>query len=335
MTRRESNLFAKPSPQEVLASRTDAVVADEEDRNRDAKRPNSVFVELEPASRHPNRSPGQSPEMTEVLTLLLASSECSLRCTMCDLWRNTLDEPTPAGALPEQIRFGLQHWREQTGRESGGTIKLYNSGNFFDPRTTPSADDDEILKLCEPFDRVVVENHPLIGTRRLFEFGKRLRGKLEIAVGLECIAPRMLDRLNKRLRPGQFFQFAQSLKEASIDLRVFLIHGLPWLATQESDAWTILSARFAAAAGARHISLLPCRTGNGFMDRLANEGVFHPPSRKQMRAVMDALENDSRFDHGPVLTLDTWGLEPEVPELTELAADAQPCDSQSDSPNHV
>ncbi|KLU01574.1 hypothetical protein RISK_006421 [Rhodopirellula islandica] len=249
-----------------------------------------------------------------MLTLLLASSECSLHCSMCDLWRNTLDQPTPPTALPNQIRFGLREWREQTGHESGGTIKLYNSGNFFDPRTTPSTDDDTIAKLCEPFDRVVVENHPLIGTRRLYEFAKRLRGKLEIAVGLECIAPRMLDRLNKRLRPGQFFQFAQHLKDASIDLRVFLIHGLPWLAPAEAYAWTILSARFAAAAGARHISVLPCRTGNGFMDRLAREGRFHPPTRKEMQTVMNALENDSRFDHGPVLTLDTWGMAPELPE---------------------
>jgi hypothetical protein len=326
MTRRESNSFTKPSPQEVLASRGDAVVVDLERRNRDANRPNSVFVELEAANRHR----GQQPEMTQVLTLLLASSECSLRCTMCDLWRNTLNEPTPPGALPEQIRFGLRYWREQTGRGSGGTIKLYNSGNFFDPRTTPSVDDDEILRLCEPFDRVVVENHPLIGTRRLFEFGKRLRGKLEIAVGLECIAPRMLDRLNKRLRPGQFFQFAKHLKEASIDLRVFLIHGLPWLAPAESYAWTIASARFAAAAGARHISLLPCRTGNGFMDRLAREGMFCPPTRKQMRVVMDALENDLRFDHGPVLTLDTWGLEPEPVELSESVAAEPKSDATHD-----
>lgn len=327
MTRRESKSFNKPSSQEVLASRENAVVADVGQRNRDANRPNSVFVELEALNRHPDRP----PEMTEVLTLLLASSECSLRCTMCDLWRNTLDVSTPVGALPEQIRFGLRHWREQTGREAGGTIKLYNSGNFFDPRTTPSVDDGEILKLCETFDRVVVENHPLIGTRRLFEFGKRLRGKLEIAVGLECIAPRMLDRLNKRLRPGQFFQFAQQLKEASIDLRVFLIHGLPWLAPVESYAWTIASARFAAAAGARHISLLPCRTGNGFMDRLVDEGVFRPPTRKQMRGVMDALENDSRFDHGPVLNLDTWGLKPEQVNSGENVA----TDGPSDEPQHV
>ncbi|WDQ15908.1 Fe-S oxidoreductase [Rhodopirellula sp. P2] len=326
MTRRGPMLFAKPSPQEVLASRGEASATSLVHRNRDANRPNSVFVELEPVERHP----GRAAQMTSVLTLLLASSECSLHCSMCDLWRNTLDQPTPPGALPSQIRIGLREWREQTGRESGGTIKLYNSGNFFDPRTTPSTDDDTIAKLCEPFDRVVVENHPLIGTRRLYEFAKRLRGKLEIAVGLECIAPRMLDRLNKRLRPGQFFQFAQHLKDASIDLRVFLIHGLPWLAPEESYAWTILSARFAAAAGARHISVLPCRTGNGFMDRLAREGRFHPPSRKQMLAVMDRLETDSRFDFGPVLTLDTWGLEPDQSEPAEGQGPDSPSDSRND-----
>ncbi|MCC9656616.1 Fe-S oxidoreductase [Rhodopirellula halodulae] len=303
----QTSVFVEPSPQEVMRRRLDVANQDAGSRNQDANRPNSVFLEWEPS----RRIHGNEIEPTRVLTLLLASSECSLQCSMCDLWRNTLSQPTPPGAIPRQIEYGLDHCREQNDFAAVKTIKLYNSGNFFDPNTTPAGDDARLIQLCEPFDRVVVENHPSIGTRRLFEFGKRLRGKLEVAVGLECIAPRMLKRLNKRLHPLQFFQFAKRLRDADIDLRVFLIHGLPWLMPMEAIHWTVLSARFAAAAGARHISVLPCRAGNGFMDHLQREGVFTPPTHQQMQDVFARLQSDPRFDNGPVLTLDTWGLDPD------------------------
>lgn len=316
MTHADFHWPAIPTRDEVFAARGDVVKSPGDDslasERPSADRPNAILLESEPLERHPNRI----VRTTDVLTLLLASSQCSLRCTMCDLWRNTLDTPTPVGSLPRQIRLGLESFGRSGHLVPGETddkfrtIKLYNSGNFFDVRSTPPADDAEIARLCDSFDRIVVENHPRIGTRRLFEFAKRLRGRLEVAIGLESIAPRMLRRLNKQLTPGEFFDHAKQLCDADIDVRVFLIHGLPWLTPSESTAWTIASARFAAAAGARHISLLPCRAGNGFMDRLQRDGVFQPPTREQMRDVMDQLQDDSRFNLGPVITMDTWGLEP-------------------------
>ena len=39
--------------------------------------------------------------------IFLTNRECPWRCLMCDLWKNTLKDPVPPGAIPEQIRFGL------------------------------------------------------------------------------------------------------------------------------------------------------------------------------------------------------------------------------------
>ena len=45
---------------------------------------------------------------------------------MCDLWRHTLDEPTPDGAIPKQIEFALERLPQAS------VVKLYNTGKFFD-----------------------------------------------------------------------------------------------------------------------------------------------------------------------------------------------------------
>ncbi|MCH8219281.1 MAG: radical SAM protein, partial [Planctomycetes bacterium] len=83
-------------------------------------RPYAFFVEPEHAAQG---------GVVEVATLFLTNSECPFRCLMCDLWRNTLDGPTPTGVIPQQIRFALTRLPPAT------HLKLYNSGNFFDRRS--------------------------------------------------------------------------------------------------------------------------------------------------------------------------------------------------------
>ena len=48
-----------------------------------------------------------SGESTKVATIFLTSSECVFRCSMCDLWKNTLEQPVESGAIGKQIRWAL------------------------------------------------------------------------------------------------------------------------------------------------------------------------------------------------------------------------------------
>src|SRR5437763_16140596 len=41
------------------------------------------------------------------LTVLLAGAECPFTCVFCDFWKDTLDGPTPPGAIPAQLRAAL------------------------------------------------------------------------------------------------------------------------------------------------------------------------------------------------------------------------------------
>src|SRR5579872_4972374 len=68
--------------------------------------------------------------IARVATVFLTGRECPWRCTMCDLWRYTTRDDTPAGAIPAQIDAARAVWRERG--ESISRIKLYNASNFFD-----------------------------------------------------------------------------------------------------------------------------------------------------------------------------------------------------------
>ena len=105
-------------------------------------------------------SAASSGEVVPVSTLFLTNRECPWRCVMCDLWKNTLIDTVPPGAIPEQIEFALREL------PPARQIKLYNSGSFFDAQAIPSEDYAAIAGLVKPFERVIVECHPaLIGDR--------------------------------------------------------------------------------------------------------------------------------------------------------------------------
>ena len=57
------------------------------------------------------------------LTVFLAGAECPFTCSFCDLWRWTLDGPTPRGALPAQLARVLQSLQ----RPLPDRLKLYNA----------------------------------------------------------------------------------------------------------------------------------------------------------------------------------------------------------------
>lgn len=216
---------------------------------------------------------------------------------MCDLHRNTLPNATKPGAIPRQIRFAQQQL------PCSSWVKLYNSGNFFDASSIPITDYPTIGTLCDRYERVIIENHPRFGKRRHENFRSLLTGQLEIAVGLETVQPRVLDRLGKQMTRDDFDCYARFLKECGIDLRVFLIVGAPHLSIAESIRWARLSVRHAIRAGARHISLIPARAGNGW----GGMSDSLPTLRISDLADLFALALDD-LDGPACLSVDLWDI---------------------------
>jgi radical SAM enzyme (TIGR01210 family) len=191
---------------------------------------------------------------------------------MCDLWRNTLADETPPGAIPAQIDYALN--RLPAARE----IKLYNSGSFFDRKAVPPRDHAAIAERVSGFERVIVECHPALVGDDCLRFRDRLQGRLEVAMGLETVHPQVLARLNKRMTRDQFGAAAAYLRGNDIGLRVFILVKPPFIGESEALEWAARSLDFAMECGATVATVIPTRGGNGAMESLANQGDFAPPS---------------------------------------------------------
>jgi hypothetical protein len=154
---------------------------------------------------------------------------------------------------------------------------------------------------------VVVECHPRLAGDRAAAFARRLDGKLEIALGLETIDARAAPRLGKGASLDDFTRAASFLRDAGIDTRVFLLVGTPWVPPADQLDSIAASARFACERlGARHVSLIPVRGGNGALERLAAEGSFTPPD---LTLLEHALDRCLAATSPTVVTADLWDLE--------------------------
>lgn len=248
------------------------------------------------------------------LTVFLAGAECPFTCVFCDLWRETLVGPTPPGALPAQLRKALAAAGPLPDRAA---LKLYNASNFFDPRAVPPCDETAILDLVRPFARVTVECHPRIicerGDRCLL-FARRLAGRLEVAMGLETIHPEALPRLNKGMTLDDFDRAADTLRQAGIALRAFVLVSPPFVPPAEAVDWAVRSAAYAFERGAERVTLIPVRGGNGALEALWDSGDFTPPRLDQLE---EALERCLGLDG--IVTADLWDARrfPDCPRCTD------------------
>ena len=282
----------------------------------DALRPYAFLVEEERA---------ESGQVVPVATIFLTNRECPWRCLMCDLWKNTLTETVPAGAILAQIDFALAQLPPSR------QIKLYNSGSFFDPRAIPPGDHLAIAERVHDFERVIVECHPLLVGESALRFrdmltqndGSRRREEaeashdssgpplhygaptmLEIAMGLETVHPEVLPKLNKRMPLDQFSRAADFLRQHNIALRVFVLVKPPFLNEAEALEWAARSVDFAFDCGAGVVSLIPTRAGNGALETLAARGEFAPP---KLATLEEAFDYGIGLRRGRVFA-DTWDL---------------------------
>ncbi|MBC7815606.1 MAG: radical SAM protein [Planctomycetaceae bacterium] len=268
---------------EILAARGPKAVVD-------PWRPIASFVEPE------RQADGR---VLDVATIFLANRECSFRCVYCDLWRHTLDEPTPRGAVLTQIDFALNEIRP---RPVPSVVKLYNSGNFFDAAAIPPEDWPAIVDRVRHFERVIVENHPRLIDDRCLRFRDLVGTRLEVAMGLETVHPDVIARMNKRMTLDDFERAARFLVEHGIAVRAFVLLRPPFLSEAEGIEWALRSITFAFGCGATCVSVIPTRAGNGTMERLQAEGLFSPPNLTSLECVLSA---GIEMKRGRVFA-DTW-----------------------------
>lgn len=256
----------------------------------DASRPYAYLVE-------PERTAAGAIE--DVATIFLTNRECPFRCLMCDLWKNTLEQSVSPGDIPRQIEFALNEL------PLAQHIKLYNSGNFFDPLAIPRADREAIAKLVAPFKTVIVENHPRFCTEDCLRFRDLTDTELEVAIGLETVHEGVLSRLNKQMTLADFERAVLFLRTHGISVRAFILLRPPYLNEQQGVDWAIRSIEFATSIGVGCCAVIPTRAGNGIMEVLQARGEYSPPDIRSMEAVLDA---GLKWNRGRVF-VDLWDVE--------------------------
>jgi archaeosine synthase beta-subunit len=299
--------LALPYP-ETSAARDTWILSRRPDLQNERKaldpwRPYAFFIEEEP---------WRSPELcalcsVPIATIFLTNRECPWRCLMCDLWKNTLTETVPIGAIPAQIDYALAQL------PPARHIKLYNSGSFFDPRAIPVEDYTAIAARVACFERVIVECHPSLVGENCFRFNEQIDGRLEVAMGLETVHPQSLEKLNKRMTTDQFAAAAARLREHDIDLRVFILVKPPFMHEDESLEWAAHSLDFAFDCGATAATLIPTRAGNGAMEELIRLGDFSLPRLATLEA---ALDYGIGLHRGRVFA-DLWDLKPSASDCPQ------------------
>jgi len=251
-------------------------------------------------------------------TYFLVGSECRFTCSMCDLWKYTLRETnTPLGSLAVQIQsLHNQVSFEEQPAASPEWIKLYNASNFFDPANIHPDEYDSIAKLCNGFQRVVVENHAsLLSSKKTQDSVCRFRdlidGQLEVAMGLETIDPNGIKWLNKSMSLDQFEQAVEFLIHEEILVRSFVLLQPLGTPIDESVEWAVKSCQQASSWGAQRVSLIPTRKGNGFVESVSNELTWKPPTARQLESAFEALLGSSQANEfgesrSSIYTVDLW-----------------------------
>ena len=256
----------------------------------DPKKPYGWLVEKE-------RTVSGSIEDTGII--FLTNRECPFHCLMCDLWKNTTDSRVPVGAIPIQIERALKKMPDVR------HLKLYNSGNFFDPGAIPEKDYRRIASLVSSFESVIVESHPRFINEKCLIFRDMLKPDLQIAVGLETVHPAVLGKLNKQMSLEDFRHSISFLTLQGILTRAFVLLRPPFLSESEGIHWAERSIDFAFSSGVECCTVIPVRAGNGAMDLLMEEGAFCLPDILSLEKV---LEYGIGLNKGRVFA-DVWDLE--------------------------
>ena len=257
--------------------------------NVDPQKPYGLLVEKERSI---------SGKIEDTAIIFLTNRECPFHCLMCDLWRNTTDEPVAIGSIPKQIAWALD---QIPGVKQ---LKLYNSGSFFDRRAIPVEDYKEIASLLSNFETVIVESHPSLINEKCLTFRDMLKPDLQVALGLETVHPQILRTLNKQMTIEDFRDSVSFLTKHGIRSRAFILLRPPLLSESEGIYWAERSMDFAFNTGVECCTIIPVRAGNGAMDFLMGKGDFNLPDIHSLEMV---LEYGIGLNKGRVFA-DVWDL---------------------------
>ncbi|MFQ5837673.1 MAG: archaeosine biosynthesis radical SAM protein RaSEA [Thermoplasmata archaeon] len=215
-------------------------------------------------------------EVAEAFVLILRTKGCywarKSGCSMCGYVSDCFTEVSGEDLL--------QQWSSAMDIYGGQPIvKVYNSGNFFDPNEIPPKIRRIILgDLGERCEKVVVENLPQLVRRPLLQEAVKCCKVFEVAIGLESANDFIRDRcISKDFSFEAYVEAAKVARECGVSVKTYLLLKPPFLSERGALIDIINSAR-AIDGMTDTISINPTNVQRDtLVDVLYRKGEYRPP----------------------------------------------------------
>jgi radical SAM enzyme (TIGR01210 family) len=172
-------------------------------------------------------------------------------------------------------------------------VKVYNSGNFFDPNEVPPKVRNRIFEdLGERCEKLVVENLPQLVRKPLLEEALKHCRRFEVAIGLETASDYVRDHcVSKDFHFERYVEAVKVARECSVSVKTYLLLKPPFLSETASMMDTIASAR-AIDGLSDTISINPTNVQRDtLVDKLYRKGEYRPPWLWSLVEVLKALRD--------------------------------------------
>jgi archaeosine synthase beta-subunit len=115
--------------------------------------------------------------------------------------------------------------------------------------------------------------------------------------------------LNKSMSLADFETAVQFCSRNHIDVRAFVLLHPPGVERQDTVDWTWKTIDFAFETGVRHVSVIPVRSGNGWVDQQSARGQYSIPDLPMVSDFFSQVGARMGSGVDRVLVFDLWDWE--------------------------
>ncbi|MEW5760128.1 MAG: archaeosine biosynthesis radical SAM protein RaSEA [Candidatus Thermoplasmatota archaeon] len=206
--------------------------------------------------------------------IILRTKGCSwAKCHMCGYKSASMPNISDENIL-KQFEYAMNRAKEKY-----NTIKIYNSGSFFDTTDLSEKLREKILlEASEKGNKVIVESRPEYINEKVLEEAKNACNNLEIAMGLESANNNVLSlSVNKGFTFEDYISAAKLIVRNGISLRAYILIK-PIFLTENEGIIDSISSALRISEYANTISFNPVNVQkNTFLEKLWKEKKYRPP----------------------------------------------------------
>ncbi|MHA2182618.1 MAG: archaeosine biosynthesis radical SAM protein RaSEA [Promethearchaeota archaeon] len=255
-------------------------------------------------------------EIGKEFTIILRTKGCSWSlgesggCTMCGYIQDANIENVNSENIIKQFNYAFNSKiKEIISDEDNFSLKVFNSGSFFDENEISNDARLRIYEKIEELDKikeVVIESRvEYITSERLAELKANLKNKhIEIAIGVETVDDYIRNHyINKGMLFNDFKTVLNMCKENHIGVKTYLLLKPPFLNEQGAIDDCISSINSLINLGVSTISINPVNIQKGtLVENLYLQNRYRPPWYYSLFKVLKKSLNKDKLKRTRILS---------------------------------